>query len=228
MLRNLIVCLLLVSSSVLTDSARAAITVFSSRAAFLGGDFTVTATEDFSTSTVGTLIGNTPSTEFVSGPFTVSSSSALDAGPFRAAISGGSHPDNFDGSLFAFLETFGSSHPSQELRNDSATILLTGQYQAFGLDLGSFAEQTSAIFFTNLGNTASVTGVGSIGSPVFAGVVTSTSGEYFTRVNFVITGAPTASDGFGVDNLVVGTIPEPSGALLLGSMLAMVLLKRRR
>lgn len=208
--------------------AGAAITTYSSRAALLGEGVIVAAMENFSTSTVGTLIGNTPSTEYVSGPFTISSSSALDTVPFRAGISNGSHPDNFDGSVFAFLETYGSSHPNQELRNDSATILLTGEYQAFGLDLGSFAEQTSAIFHTNLGNTASVTGSGSIGSQIFAGVLTSTPGEFFTRVDFLITGSNLSSDGFGVDNLVVGTIPEPSSVLLASSTLGLLLLKRRR
>lgn len=220
--------ILIWSNCLLVGQMEAAITTFSSRAAFLGQDFTVTATEDFSTSTVGTLIGNTLATEYVTGPFTVSSSSALDAGPFRSAISNGSHPDNFDGSVFAFLETFGSSHANQELRNDTSTIRLSGQHQAFGFDLGSFAEQTSAIFHTNLGNTASITGSGPIGSNLFAGVLTSSPGEYFTRVDFLITGAPVSSDGFGVDNLVAGTIPEPSSGLWVASTLGILFLRRRR
>jgi hypothetical protein len=215
-------------SSMLVSRMDAAISIYSSRTALLNEGYTIAATENFSTSTVGTLIGNTPSTEFVSGPFTISSSSSLNAGPFRAQIAGGGHPDNSDGSVFASLETFGSSHPNQELRNDSASILLSGQHHLLGFDLGSFAEQTSAIFHTNLGNTVSITGAGPIGSKIFAGVLSSNPGEFFTRVDFLITGASTASDGFGVDNLVAGTIPEPSGVLLAASTLGIFLLKRRR
>jgi len=220
-------CVLVVSLLSMAISS-AAVTTYSSRAGFETQTFTVTTREDFSMSFLNLLIGNVPSNEFVSGVITLSSNVLDSSGNYRASIKGSSHPDRFDNSQFASLESYGSAHARTDLRDESASILLSGTNQVFGMDLGSFAAQTTAFFRTNLGNSFSFTGAGNIGQNRFAGAISDQEGEYFTRVDFVITGGSSFSDGFGVDNLVAGTIPEPSGIIVLTCMIPFLTFMRKR
>jgi len=206
----------------------AAVTTYSSRASFEAQTFTVTTREDFSSSSLNLIIGDAPSNEFVSGVITLSSNVRDISGNYRASIQGSSHPDRYDSSQFASLESYGSTNARTDLRDESASILLSGTNQVFGMDLGSLAGQTTAFFLTNLGNSFSFTGAGSIGQNRFAGAISDQEGEYFTRIDFVITGGSSLSDGFGVDNLVAGTIPEPSGIIVLALMIPFLTFMRKR
>ncbi len=131
----------------------AAVTTFSSRAAFEAQTFTITTSEDFSTSTLDQVIGDTVANRFTSGVITISSNvrDGTD-GTYRASIKCRTHPDRANNSQFAAVESFGSQNSSVDLQNETVTILLSGANQVFGMDLGSFAGQTTAFFRTNLGN----------------------------------------------------------------------------
>jgi hypothetical protein len=206
-----------------------AVATYTSRAAFEAETFTVTSYEDFSLSPLNLVIGDTVSNRFTSGVITISSDVRESTeGNYRASIEGDTHPDRFNDSKFAALESFGVESAATDLRNETATILLTGANQVFGMDLGSFAAQTTAFFRTNLGNSFAFSGSGSIGTNSFAGAISDQAGEYFTRVDFEITGGPTFSDGFGIDNLVAGSIPEPGGAAMLGILAIFVLIRREK
>jgi hypothetical protein len=210
-------------------SSHAAVTTFTSRSAFESETFTITTSEDFSSSPLNLIIGDTVVNRFTSGVITISSNVRESTeGNYRAAIRGSTHPDRFNDSNFAALESFGSASTAVDLRNETATILLSGANQVFGMDLGSFAAQTTAYFRTNLGNSFAFSGNGSIGTNSFAGAISDQAGEYFTRIDFEITGGSTFSDGFGIDNLVAGAIPEPSAIAFLALLPTFLLVRRKK